>query len=93
MSNSCNPMDCSLPRSSVHGILQARILEWVAISFSNIGTQSKDLLSLLWVWELLKGMPLVPGMKRMTESLADRRVGGVGTAGRGGHSKTRTRHS
>ena len=30
----CNPMDCSLPGSSVHGILQARILEWVAITFS-----------------------------------------------------------
>ena len=30
----CDPMDCSLPGSSVHGILQARILEWVAISFS-----------------------------------------------------------
>ena len=28
----CDPMDCSLPHSSVHGILQARILEWVAIS-------------------------------------------------------------
>ena len=30
----CDPMDCSLPGYSVHGILQARILEWVAISFS-----------------------------------------------------------
>ena len=30
----CNPMDCSPPGSSVHGILQARILEWVAIPFS-----------------------------------------------------------
>ena len=30
----CNPMDCSLPGSSVHGILQERILEWVAMSFS-----------------------------------------------------------
>ena len=30
----CNPMDCSPPDSSVHGILQARILEWVAIPFS-----------------------------------------------------------
>ena len=30
----CNPTDCSLPGSSVHGILQARILEWVAIYFS-----------------------------------------------------------
>ena len=30
----CNPMDCSLPGSSVHGIFQARVLQWVAISFS-----------------------------------------------------------
>ena len=30
----CDPMDCSPPGSSVHGILQARILEWVAIYFS-----------------------------------------------------------
>ena len=29
-----DPMDCSLPGSSIHGILQARILEWDAISFS-----------------------------------------------------------
>ena len=29
----CDPMDCSLPGSSLHGILQARVLEWVAISF------------------------------------------------------------
>ena len=34
----CDPMDCSLPGSSVHGILQARILEWVAIPFSNTNT-------------------------------------------------------
>ena len=34
MSDYCDPMDCSLPGSSVHGILQARILEWVSISFS-----------------------------------------------------------
>ena len=31
----CDSMDCSLPGTSVHGILQARILEWVVISFSN----------------------------------------------------------
>ena len=30
----CNRMDCSLPGSSIHGIFQARVLEWVAISFS-----------------------------------------------------------
>ena len=29
-----NPMDCSLPGSSIHGILQARVLEWGAIAFS-----------------------------------------------------------
>ena len=34
MSDSCDPMDRSLPGSPVHGILQARVLEWVAISFS-----------------------------------------------------------
>ena len=34
VSNSCNLTNCSPPGSSVHGILQARILEWVAISFS-----------------------------------------------------------
>ena len=34
VSYSLHPKDCSLPGSSVHGILQARILEWVAIPFS-----------------------------------------------------------
>ena len=31
----CDHMDCSLPGSSIHGIFQARVLEWVAISFSS----------------------------------------------------------
>ena len=31
----CDPIDCSLPGSTIPGILQARTLEWVAISFSN----------------------------------------------------------
>ena len=34
----CDPIDCSLPGSSLHGILQARVLEWVAISFSTHDT-------------------------------------------------------
>ena len=35
VTQSClNPMDCSLPGSSIHGIFQARVLEWVAIAFS-----------------------------------------------------------
>ena len=37
----CNPMDYSPPGSSVHGIFQARILEWVAISFSRRSSQPR----------------------------------------------------
>ena len=37
-----DPMDCSLPGSSVHRILQARILEWVAIPFSRGSSQPRD---------------------------------------------------
>ena len=37
----CDPMGCSLPGSSVHGIFQARVLEWVAISFSRGSSQPK----------------------------------------------------
>ena len=38
----CNPMDSSLPGSSIHGIFQARVLEWVAISFSRRSSQHRD---------------------------------------------------
>ena len=38
----CNIMDCNPPGSSVHGILQARILEWVAISSSRGSSRSRD---------------------------------------------------
>ena len=38
----CDPMNCSLPDSSVHGISQARILAWVAISFSRGFSWTKD---------------------------------------------------
>ena len=38
----CDPMDCSPPVSSVHGVLQARILEWIAISFSRGSSQPRD---------------------------------------------------
>ena len=38
----CDPMDCSPPGSSVHEISQARILEWVAISFSRGSSQPRD---------------------------------------------------
>ena len=38
----CKPMDCSLPGSTIHEIFQARILEWVAISFSRRSSQPRD---------------------------------------------------
>ena len=37
----CDPMDCSPPGSSAHGILQARILKWVAIPFSRGSSQPR----------------------------------------------------
>ena len=37
-----NPIDCTPPGPSVHGILQARILEWVAIAFSRESSQPRD---------------------------------------------------
>ena len=38
----CDPMDCSLPGSSIHGIFQTRVLEWVAISFSRGSSRPGD---------------------------------------------------
>ena len=38
----CDPMDCSPPGSSVHGIIPARIQEWVAIPFSRGSSQPRD---------------------------------------------------
>ena len=43
----CDPMDCSPPGSSIHGIFQARVLEWVAIAFSSMD------MSLSKLWELV----------------------------------------
>ena len=61
----CDPMDCSPPGSSVHGILQARVLEWVAISFSRGSSRPRDWtlggsdgkesacnVEEIWVWSL-----------------------------------------
>ena len=38
----CDPRDCSLPGSSVHGIFQAIVLEWIAISFSRKSSRPRD---------------------------------------------------
>ena len=48
----CDPMDCSLPGFSVHGILQARTLGWVAISFCNAWKWTVKVKSLSRVWLL-----------------------------------------
>ena len=45
----CDPMDCSLPGTSIHGIIQARILEWVAISFSRGSSWPRD-------WTCIEGL-------------------------------------
>ena len=42
MSGSLQPMDCSLPGSSVHGILQARILEWITVPFPRGSSKLRD---------------------------------------------------
>ena len=58
----CDPMDCSPPGSSVHGIFQARIVEWVATSYSRGSSltqgSNRCLLSLLH-WQA-DSLPLVP---------------------------------
>ena len=46
----CDPMDCSLPGSSVYGILQARILEWVTISSSRGLSWPRDQIRVSWVF-------------------------------------------
>ena len=45
----CDPMDGSLPGSAVHGIFQARILEWAAISFSRGSSQPRDQTRVSWI--------------------------------------------
>ena len=66
----CNPMDCSLPGSSLHGILQARVLEWVAISFSNawkwkVKVKSLSRVQLLATpWTVAHQAPLSLGFSR-----------------------------
>ena len=47
VSTLCDPMDCSLPGSLAHAILQVRILEWVAIPFSRGSSQPRDQTPLL----------------------------------------------
>ena len=54
-----DPMDCSLPGSSVHGIFQARVLKWVAIAFSSFmyTDDAKSLQSCLSLCDPIDGSP------------------------------------
>ena len=58
----CSPIDCSLPGFSVHGVFQARILEWVAISFSRgsswLGIEPTSSVSLALAGGFLTTQPL-----------------------------------
>ena len=54
----CDPMGCSLPGSSVHGIFQARVLEWGAIAFSNILAQC--ILNTSFVLQFISVIQLFP---------------------------------
>ena len=70
----CDPINCSPPGSSVHGILQARVLEWVAISFSRGSSQPRDRIRvsciagrcfILWATREVRGQaPLSMGFSR-----------------------------
>ena len=64
--NFFSPMDCSLPGSSVPGILQMRILEWVATSFSRASSQSWDETCLLCLLHWQEGSLSEPGFTRAT---------------------------
>ena len=65
----CSPMDCSPPGSSIHGTLQARTLEWDAISYSRGSSWPRDRTRVSWVW---KGTHLTwNGTHSPTEGLED----------------------
>ena len=78
----CDPMDCSLPGSSIHGILQARTLKWVAISFSRGSSQPRD-----WTWEMpyldLREKKIKPGPKIISEAQGPGRIHAMGSGPQG----------
>ena len=72
----CNPMDCSLPVSSVHGILQARILEWVAIPFSRGSSSRRG-----WTHSSCTGGQILYLLSHLESShIATFKKGGVGNS-------------
>ena len=63
----CNPMDCSLPGSSVHGIFQTRILEWVVMPSSRVSSLPRDRarVSEVYLHWQVDSLPLVPPGKSL----------------------------
>jgi len=102
-----NPMGCSLPGSSIHGIFQVRLLEWVAIAFSTIlfmnssykpvipwwALMAKNLPAMqeIWVWSQGHEDPLGKGMATHSSILAWRTPRTEETGGFHGVTKSWTR--
>ena len=61
-----DPMDCSLPGSSIHGIFQARVLEWGAIAFSTCGTE-------LFIYSFIHSLNIEPLVAQMLQHLPSMR--------------------
>ena len=68
----CHPLDCRPPDSSAHGILQARVLEWVPISSSRVSSQSRDLTRVSGIFCIASGFftPEPPGANVKASPLA-----------------------
>ena len=77
----CDPIDCSSPGSSVHGILQARILGWVAMSSSRGSSRPRDGTCVSYVSRQVGSLPLVlPGkLYTMVETKQSLSREGTGT--------------
>ena len=69
-----DPADCSPPGSTVHGILQARILEWVAIPFSRGSSQPRDR---TWVFCIVGGLFLIWATREASSQTVQHRISAV----------------
>ena len=72
----CDPMDCSPPSSSVHGILQARILEWLAVSFSRGSSQPRDRTHVAYICQA-GSSPLLSNKKKWTVDTTQMNLRGI----------------
>ena len=66
-----DPMDCNLPGSSVHGIFQARVLEWGAIAFSNIEMSGYQFLVVTFSIGEPQNLSLTPSVPTLNSTLVN----------------------